>query len=398
MVKRVAGYIREIPSAVPLKGIPVTIKSDLAPFGAIAPGGMANGSDNPVMTTLDTGYFEWNCELSPGPISVHATTPNGEKVRSGYELMQAGDIFLSDLPRLMQVFLDGVIFGSAGPGVTPFNVTRVGLDLTIGRGSAIIYGYVFETLTPRFLTIATNPSGPTTRVDSILLRQWIDGANIGMQEIVKRQGTVNNVAPGPNPDGNTEYREVEIARAALGQSSGTCTVTNVQPFIYPVVITQPPFDDEVLAWETSGGGHWDPRFQKESLAFGGAQTASDDPSTAQEETYVSAISVPFTLPGSTAARWTVHMWGGASWGIESAENDQHVVRRIELVGRDPYETPFLTTKLPTYSHYPLQDTHTGLLAGSHVMRVLYKASTDGPGGIYVHCRAPYLHCMAWRTA
>jgi hypothetical protein len=228
MAKTIEGYIREHPNGQPLASVDVAILDDVT-GSVIPPGGMWKADGNP-MVTDSNGFFSWNCELSPGPLRVEGNVNAGSelKVRSGREVMQAGDVFISDLPEFLRLFTTGVFQGVA----SAFRV-----DAIVGQravrvlpGSANMLGRYFSTLTNREITLAENTT-LTTRKDLVVLEQYVAGDYQGRQNIAIIQGTVNNTVPASNLD--PDILQLPIATVSVAMSATTVTVEDTRVYSGP---------------------------------------------------------------------------------------------------------------------------------------------------------------------
>lgn len=433
-MKKIEGYIRDIPGGEPLTGLEVFILDDITGL-QIPVGDPFGGSTNPVVTDPQNGLFTWTCELSPGPVRIVADIgPNGtkRKVRSGREVMESGNIFLSDIPRFFEVFNDGVI-NTIG---NKFMATSSGQDITLQTGGAMLDGHLLETRFNRLIHVPTNTTLPT-RKDILVLRQHVGGQYVGKQEILLKGGTVNNVDPPDNTDPN--YVEVKLWRSVIAQNSGTVTLgaaNDLRTYATPLqsansvtndmlttegalstteirkVLTAPtsgntptydplslgeldnvaataPTLDAVLAWD---GTIWKPVAPLDIVTAGDSQTGADDPSTSSQGTYTTAITITFTLPTGT---WSVHLWGGALFAQTNV--DGGINRRVEFGGTVSDSGAFNAPASPAYDHYPVDIHLTGIAAGSKTMAIRYRVDPGSTTGT-AYCRGPYIHCLAWRTA
>lgn len=217
-MKVISGYVRETGDAEPAANVNVTVRDEATGI-AIAPGGMWMGGANPVVTDA-TGFFSWSSELSPGPVKVEADINAGEviKIRSGQEMMQAGDMFISDMEVISQLFSDGV-YPDIDSSFAPSVVTGQ-MKITIGTGAANMRGRLLQTHTPR--TIDINPNATlTTRLDSVVLEQHVGGDMSGRQNIAVIPGSVNNTLPVINQDADVLQLPVATATIPLGATTPT---------------------------------------------------------------------------------------------------------------------------------------------------------------------------------
>jgi hypothetical protein len=223
MSKKIQGFIRDIPGGTPITGIDVTIM-DANTNVAIPTGGNYGGSANPVTTDISTGLFTWTCDLSPGPLLVSADLGGGDKkVRSGLEMMQQGDAFISDTPEFGQVFTNGVLQGIGNQ----FTSSAVGLAVTVQSGIALLKGRVFDPQSSRIVSVPSNAT-LTTRLDYIVLQQYVGGSYSGRQEIAIKVGVVNNTLPTLNTDPN--IFEFPIYTSSLALGGGTAALTDVRTY------------------------------------------------------------------------------------------------------------------------------------------------------------------------
>jgi hypothetical protein len=222
-MKRVSGYIRSIPGGDPALNIPVTVKDALTGTN-IAVGGPYVGSTNPINTDNVTGYFEWTCELDPGPIRIEAVPGVGiKKVRSSLEQTSALGVWISDLPEYFKIFSNGVI-----PGIgNAFAATSSGLNVTFKDGQGILGGYFWGTLTNKVFAISPNGSF-TERWDQIILRQHIGGTARGRQEVLVIPGIANQTLAAINTDPN----KLDLPLWTVKIANGAGVVTLVDTRVY----------------------------------------------------------------------------------------------------------------------------------------------------------------------
>ena len=143
------------------------------------------------------------------------------KVRDGEEVMQAGDMFISDLSTLGEQFLTGVMSEIGGGFITTPVIGS--LQVSVAAGAANMWGRMFRTHTPRVLNIAPNPS-LATRIDTVYLEQIYDesSADNGKQTIAIAQGTVSGT-PATVPV-TTGVARLPIARVTIPQGGTSVTV------------------------------------------------------------------------------------------------------------------------------------------------------------------------------
>lgn len=224
-MKVVAGYMRNVPGGDGVPSISCAILDDVT-GDPIPSGGMIKADPSPV-TTDGNGYFRWTSELSPGPLRVRGDIVPGTnvRIRSGAEVMQAEDMFLSDIPDMFRVFSTGVYKGYLNAlGVTASGST---LEVTVATGAAILNGVLWEIITPRTLTVPANTTLASRR-DYVVLRQWIAGSYSGKQDLALIQGTVTGVDPTINTDPN--ILDFPIARVTTAQNAGTSVVTDLRVY------------------------------------------------------------------------------------------------------------------------------------------------------------------------
>lgn len=223
-MKIVRGYVRTVPGGDPIGSIQVTVQ-DANTRLPIPVGGMILASTNPT-TTDPTGLFEWTAELSPGPIEVEAQVSLTErKVRSGAEVMQAGEVFISDQQELFLIFSDGVITDVYDDLLVTASVSN--RDITVNAGRCCLVGRLWGIDTPRILTAAPNTTLASRR-DLVVARQYIGGSYAGRQDLVLVAGTVNGVDPTINA--NPDILEFPLARFTIAQNAGTGTITDLRVF------------------------------------------------------------------------------------------------------------------------------------------------------------------------
>ena len=210
-MKTIQGYIRDIPGGDGVPSIPVTIRHQVSGL-TVASGGMTNCTTNPVNTDAN-GFFKWECELSPGPVKVDATISGSQKkVRSGLEMMQAGDVWVSEFGEYMKVLTSGVISAEG----SDFSTSSAALNLTILPGAAIIEGRFFRLTTNRVIAVPSN-AVYAVRWDLLVLQQYVGGASIGKQDIVLKTGT-NGADPAINTDPDIYELPIYRARTSMGAS------------------------------------------------------------------------------------------------------------------------------------------------------------------------------------
>lgn len=224
-MKVVQGYIRNIPNGTGVSGVSVNILDDVAGT-PIPSGGMIKADASP-QTTNGSGFFRWTAELSPGPIRVQADIVPGSdvRIRSGQEMMQAGDIFVSDTPVFMRAFTNGVFKSYLNAlAVTASGVSRL---VTVNTGAAFLGTGVWEIVTTRDVAVPANTT-LASRQDLLVLRQYVAGTYHGKQDLVLVGGTVNAVDPTINTDPN--ILEFPIARVTTAQNAATSTVTDLRVY------------------------------------------------------------------------------------------------------------------------------------------------------------------------
>lgn len=241
-MKYIEGYVREHPNGGPLANIPVTIRDDVL-GGAIPVGGMWAATANPVNTDVN-GFFSWACELSPGPLRAEADVASGTeiKVRSGKEVMQAGDIFISDVGQILLMFNTGVFRGVKNQFVV--SPVTGQLQVSVASGAANALGRFLSTDTARVLTIAPNTT-LATRYDLVVLEQHVGGTYKGRQNIAVLQGTVNATVPTTNTDPN--IHQIPIARVTIAQNATSVTVLDQRVFASPTSLGAASVDLPSLA-------------------------------------------------------------------------------------------------------------------------------------------------------
>ena len=226
MVKRISGYIRDIPNGTPLLSIPVTVLDDVSNVAVASNDPVLKTSANPVNTDSVTGLFTWTTELSPGPVRIDANIGGGKhKIRSGREVMEAADYFVSDVPTFFNVFTNGII-GLIG---NSFVTTSSGLALTMGTGGAIMKGFLWQTTTNRIITIPSNNTMPE-RWDLLVLQQYVSGPSAGKQSYTLKQGTTNQTNPAINTDPN--IYELALYQTKLANGGGTVVLTDLRTYSY----------------------------------------------------------------------------------------------------------------------------------------------------------------------
>lgn len=235
-MKRVSGYVRSKQDGSGIPGINVLILDDTN-SQAIPAGGVYGADANPVVTDIN-GYFEWESELSPGPLRVEADIPTGAevKVRSGKETMQVGDVFLSDLSDMLKHWSFGVV--KEDLVVAPLEVTSVTgqRQVRVKAGLANLRGYVFRLDSDRIIDIAANTT-LTNRVDLVVLEQHVDGNTKGRQGIKVITGTASGVTPSTNADPN--IFQLPIGTVTIPLNATSVTVTDSRIFSSPVNLSIP---------------------------------------------------------------------------------------------------------------------------------------------------------------
>ena len=226
MAKRVSGYVRSKVDGSGIPGINVSVL-DETNSQAIPAGGVYGADANPVVTDAN-GYFEWESELSPGPLRLVADIPEGAevKVRSGKETMQVGDVFLSDLSDMLKHWSFGVVLEDLV--VDPLKVTPVTgqRQVRVKAGLANMRGYVFRLDTDRIITIDANTT-LASRIDLVVLEQHVDGATKGRQGVTVIPGTVSGVAPSTNANVNIFQLPIGTVTVPLNATSVTATDSRI---------------------------------------------------------------------------------------------------------------------------------------------------------------------------
>ena len=225
MPKIVEGFIRNFPGGAGIPSINVTILDDVT-GNPIPSGGNIKADGSPIATD-GSGYFHWESELSPGPIRVRADIVAGSDVRvqSGQERMQSGDVFLSDLQNLPRLFSTGVFKDFLDSlSVTPSNST---LTATLNTGAAVMNGVLWAIDTPRDLTITPNTT-LTTRLDYVILRQYVSGSYHGKQDYAVVAGTIAGQLPAINA--NPDILEFPLGYLTIAQNASIATWTDVRVY------------------------------------------------------------------------------------------------------------------------------------------------------------------------
>jgi hypothetical protein len=223
-VKKIAGYIHDAETGAVLTGKPVSVLSEVT--DVLIPNDAYTGPVNPVTTDALTGYFEWTCELSPGPLKLVADLGGGKaKVRSGDEVMQAAMGFVSDGPAYAGAFYDGVLplVGNA------FHATTSGMQLTLQPGAALLKGLLWQTISNRVVTIAANPTF-TERWDLLVLQQHVGGTYIGKQALAVVSGVASKDDPSYNTDPN--IFEFPLYRVKVALNAGVLTIDDLRKYTY----------------------------------------------------------------------------------------------------------------------------------------------------------------------
>lgn len=228
-MKTIVGYVREHPSGQPVPNVNVTVRTDDVAGTVIPPGGMYMAGTNPIVTDTK-GMFSWQTELSPGPIRIEADILTGQdlKVRSGREVMQAGDVFISDMDMYMRLFSPGV-FPDIGEEFGVNEITGQ-MQVRVRTGAANMLGILFQTHTERILTIDPNTT-LSHRVDLVVLEQYLTGDSAGKQYISVIKGTVAGIAPDTNLD--PSVFQLPICAVDTPQNATSVTLTPVQVFSAP---------------------------------------------------------------------------------------------------------------------------------------------------------------------
>jgi hypothetical protein len=197
-MKVISGYTRDYPNqnAIPSAEVTIYYKSNNA---QVESGGMLGASGNPVLSD-GAGYFEWTSELNPGPVYAVMTGEGKTRVRDGAEQMQAGDIFVSELPYFLNSMTEGVVQDWGDE----FSLTAHGSlnKITVGTGQAFLAGQTFTLETPRELTIEPNTT-MALRKSWIIAETSLDEATYGKQTLSIEYGEVNGSYPiylGIDPD------------------------------------------------------------------------------------------------------------------------------------------------------------------------------------------------------
>jgi hypothetical protein len=251
MAKRIEGYVRDHPGGTPIPNVDVTVRDDVT-GSPILSGGMVQASQNPTITNQD-GLFVWSTELSPGPLRVEADINAGVevKVRSGREVMQAGDIFVSDIPAMLGLFSIGV-FRGVGTDLRVDAITGQ-RAIRVNPGAANMVGRYLQIDTNREIAISENPT-LATRIDLVVLEQHVGGDYIGKQNITVIEGTVNNTQPPTNAD--PDVFQLPVGKVTILQNGSTVTVEDVRIYSAPLSIGEdtvglPALKQEVLDYITS---------------------------------------------------------------------------------------------------------------------------------------------------
>lgn len=233
MAHEVTGYVRNKTTGAPSPNVPVSIYQDI-PGGSLIPvAGAFGGSTNPTQTDAN-GFFSWTCELSPGPIKLNAESVTGDevKIRSGKELMQAGTMFVGDLPGIIQSLSDGVLLGY-GESFLVEAVTGQRRIRVNGPSAALAAGNFFSIDADRTIDVTANPSLPTRR-DIVVLQQWVGTNLVGKQAITLLPGLVNNTDPVLNA--NADILEIPLARVMVPQNATSVTVEDMREYVGPTAL------------------------------------------------------------------------------------------------------------------------------------------------------------------
>lgn len=268
-MKKVAGYVRSIQTAAGIPDKTVTARYDDASGLVIPAGGMLGAGPNPVITDAN-GYFEWQTELSPGPMRIEADVVDGVevKVNSGKETMQVGEIFLSDLRNSWRHLSDGVVrISDADAGFVPTVVTGQ-RQVTLSAGLANMRGRIFQTYTPRTLTFDANTT-LANRIDRIVLEQHVGGDYRGRQNIAVIKGTVSGVLPASNADPNIFQLPIAEVTVALNASSVTIVDRRIISSPFHVIIPTgsvgaASFAADALAMFTNAENSWPGMYIREN--------------------------------------------------------------------------------------------------------------------------------------
>jgi len=233
-MSKIGGYIRDAQTGAVLTNVNVSVFFDAgAEDGTLVPANdpmYVTSTTNPVQTDNVTGYFHWECELSPGPVRISADLGSGKfKIRSGREVMQADEVFISDLPGVGQVMTDGVI-GQVAPA---FSYTLNLMTFTLNPGAALIDGHLFQTTTTRQKVCAGNTT-MVERWDLIILRQHIAGTYAGRQRIELIPGLSNKADPPINTD-PANVRDIPLYRVRVTNGMTALTIAgtdDLRPYSY----------------------------------------------------------------------------------------------------------------------------------------------------------------------
>jgi cytoskeletal protein CcmA (bactofilin family) len=217
MPKTVTGYVLQRTDGTGLAGVDITVKDRTGST-------VSGGSANPTTTDAD-GRFTWARDLSPGPISVLAEIGASEvEITYGESQHQAGSTWIADILGLGKVLTDGVFTGVDNELEVSATGTRV---LRTATGMGVVSGYVWDIDTQVDTTGSAN-GALANRHDRLVLRQYVTGDDVGMQEVVLVEGTVTDVDPDINDVADTV--DLELARGILPMGGTSYTVTDRRDF------------------------------------------------------------------------------------------------------------------------------------------------------------------------
>ena len=226
-MKKVAGYVLDIPGGNPIVGAEVTIR-DKNNGTAITTGNPASG----VVNTNGDGYFEWVADFSPGPVYADAFVSTAErKRRYGQETIQVGTHWLDDLPVLAGIFSNGVITGKLNSFlVTATGITRV---VTVATGHAIIEGYPWTLESGAKTLTADANTTLATRQDRVVLKQEKTGVYAGRQTLYIKHGTI--AATPPTLQNDASVTEFSLAIIVTPQNGNTTVLLDERVYSTQVV-------------------------------------------------------------------------------------------------------------------------------------------------------------------
>lgn len=389
MSKVVEGYVLDIDTAAGIPGVPVTVydANTNSPLS-----GVVGLTSNPVNTNSN-GHFKITMDLSPGPIYADAENGSKHDRRYGLEQMQIGDHWMSDIPTLLHLFSDGVIRGVANE--LAVSVSGSLNQFTVATGEAIVQGYAWSLASGAYTaSIAANTTLPNRR-SIVVLRQYLDAAYQGKQEI----GIVYGVADATDPvlkqgvddgSGNTIW-EFPLATLNTAQNAGVSTIYQddrvfTQPSGTSVARLAPELFDDFrgggpnLAWAsatTSGGiisSVVNPGVNHPGIAI--LQTGSTNGSlvTIYQRDYYEQITQTiewiFRLPASTSETFTIGLFSpvapldGVGVEYDTAQSDTNLVLAKYVAGT---RTTLDTVPLDVTHWYRLLWTRTG--SGTGILTV-----------------------------